>query len=142
LKRSGGKSSQQPPEEPTFFIEAPLGKAVGLALREAGLKVVLHTEVLPQDAEDVTYLKLCAENGWIIFTADGDVHNKPNQRILIASRGLRVFRLTRNHWPWPEKLNAFRLAVPQVLKLARNETRPFIARIDKQGRIGTVDFLT
>jgi PIN domain-containing protein len=140
LKRSGGNS---PPrlEDFVFFIERPLGKKVGLALREQGLRVVLHTEKLKDDALDEEYLALCAERGWVVITADSDVHTKVNQRLLVKNGRLRVFRLTRNHWRWQEKVEAFTLAIPAMLRLLRRTPAPFIARIDRKGNITSKDTL-
>lgn len=113
-----------------------------MALRSAGLKVVLYWDVLKDGLDDACYLGLCAKKNWVALTADSDVHNKSNQRILIDALGVRVFRLTRNHWPWRDKLRAFTLAIPAMLRLLRGGTRPFIARINRDGKICSLDTLS
>lgn len=112
---------------------------MGLALRDAGLSVVFHLDYLPDAASDEEYLELCVRNGWAVITADGDVHEKPNQRLMIRNGGLRVFRLTRNHWPWAEKVQAFKLALPAMGRLILRLDPPFIARINKTGSITKID---
>lgn len=102
---------------------------------------MFHLDYLSESADDEEYLELCAKNGWAVITADGDVHDKPNQRLMVRNGGLRVFRLTGNHWPWAEKVEAFKLALPAMERLIRKADPPFIARINRTGQIGKVDYL-
>jgi hypothetical protein len=140
LTRSDG-NSRPPLEGFTLFLERPLGKKVAAALRALGISVVGHSEVLAETADDAEYLGLCAERDWVPLTADSDVHTNPAQRALIKRSRLRVFRLTRNHWPWQEKLEAFVAALPAMDALLRAQPGPFIARINRAGKISSVEDL-
>jgi PIN like domain len=133
-------NSPRPLEGKTLFLERPLGKRVAVALRDMGVTVVAHWEVLAETASDAEYLGLCADKGWIPLTADSDVSTNPAQRLLIARGRLQVFRLTRNHWPWQEKLNAFVAALPSIQRLLV-EPGPYIARINRKGEIARVEYL-
>jgi hypothetical protein len=61
--------------------------------------------------------------------------------MLIRRAGLRVFRLTRNHWPWEDKVAAFVAALPAIEALIRDNPGPFIARINRVGGISKVEDL-
>lgn len=84
---------------------------------------------------------MCASRGWIPLTADSDVSNSMAQKILIKRAKLRVFRLTRNHWPWAEKLDAFLKALPAIEDLLRERPGPYIARINRKGQISSIESL-
>jgi len=73
---SDGNSSQ-PLEGVTLFVEYSVGVHVAHTLRAAGIRVVWHQDVLPDNADDVTYLGRCAREGWVPLTADSDVHTLP-----------------------------------------------------------------
>jgi hypothetical protein len=138
-KQSDGNSRRPQLKDLVFFIERPLGKKVGVALRNAGLSVVFHLDHLPETADDEAYLALCVRKGWAVITSDSDIHDKPNQRRMVKNGRLRAFRLTGNHWPWAEKVRAFELALPAMGRLAQRLDPPFIARINKTGEIGKID---
>jgi hypothetical protein len=125
----------------TLFIKRPLGKRIGEALRAMGVKVVLHSDFFGETAADTEYLARCALEGWIPLTADSDVHNSPLQKLLIREAKLQVFRLVRNHWPWAEKLAAFVAALPAIERLVRKQPGPFIARINREGKISALEDL-
>lgn len=140
MKRSAG-NSRPPLEGFTLFLERPLGKRIATAIRQMGVSVVGHWEVLAETADDAEYLGRCAAEGWIPLTADSDVHNVPAQRFLIKRTRLQVFRLTRNHWPWRDKLAAFVAALPAIEALLKSRPGPFIARINRAGEICSLDDL-
>ena len=141
MKRSAG-NSRPPLEGFTLFLERPLGKKIAVAIRQLGVQVVTHSEVFSETADDAEYLGRCATEGWIPLTADSDVHSVPAQRFLIKRTQLRVFRLTRNHWPWQTKLEAFVAALPAIEQLLRTRQGPFIARINRAGEISSLDELS
>lgn len=140
MTRSDG-NSRPPLEGFTLFLERPLGKKVAAALRALGITVVGHWECLSETADDAEYLGLCADNDWVPLTADSDVHTNPAQRALIKRTSLRVFRLTRNHWPWQDKLDAFASALPAMDSLLRTQPGPFIARINRTGEVSSIEDL-
>lgn len=112
------------------------------AIRAMGVRVVGHWEVLPEKASDAQYLGLCASEGWIPITADSDVHAITAQKILIRRAKLQVFRLTRNHWPWQDKLAAFIAALPVIEALIKEQPGPFIARINRAGQLSMLEDLS
>jgi hypothetical protein len=111
------------------------------AIRAMGVRVVGHWEVFAETASDAAYLQRCADEGWIPITADSDVHTEALQKILIRRTRLQVFRLTRNHWPWQDKIAAFVAALPTIEACIKERPGPFIARIDRHGRISRLEVL-
>jgi hypothetical protein len=57
-KRSAG--STRPLEDFTFFVEVSLGWRVAEKLREAGFRIVTHTDVMRADATDEEWVTLAA----------------------------------------------------------------------------------
>ena len=142
MKPSGGNSPEPlDPSSFTYFVERPLGKKVGLALREKGHRVVLHLDVFRDDSPDEQWIVRAAREGWVALGADVAVRWTPNLKRAIYISGLRLFNLTRNTWPAAVKAEAFIAAMPAIERLLRKRTGPFIATINKDGKVaGVYDF--
>ena len=58
-------------DEFVFFIDRSLGKiAVATALRNAGARVEVHDDHLPQNAKDKEWLGYVGKRKWVVLTQD------------------------------------------------------------------------
>jgi uncharacterized protein YfiM (DUF2279 family) len=119
----------------TYFVERPLGKGVGRALRQSGYTVVLHAEVFPDRAEDDVWISAAAANGWVALGSDVRLRFTPGLKRAVFLSGLRLFTLARNHWSGQEKAAAFIAAMPAIQRLLHRLPGPFIATVSKAGAI-------
>lgn len=63
----------------TFFTDRDLGQQFPNILRAAGLTVVRHSDLFPQDASDEQWLERVGADGWIAVTHDRRIRYKPNE---------------------------------------------------------------
>lgn len=90
--RKPSAASSPPREPPTFFVERSLGKGILVAaLRARGLNVVVHDEILPQDALDPVWLRLAGREGWIVLTKDGRIRYREIERTALIESRVRAF---------------------------------------------------
>jgi predicted nuclease of predicted toxin-antitoxin system len=135
-KPSGGTSKQL--DDWTFLVEVSLGKRVAATLRESGLRVVAHNEVLAPDVSDTDWIQAAAKANWVVLTKDGEIQRKPNEVGAIMRSGLRVFVLSRGNWTAEEMAKAFILAATGMRKVLIAYDGAFIARITKSGGVSTI----
>lgn len=142
MKRSDGSSPGRPENKYTYYIERPLAKGPGLALRERGFSVVLHLEVFPDDrTDDEVWINRVAAEGWVALGADVRLRWTPTLKRAVYNARLRLFNLTNNNGTGPEKAAAFVQAMPAIGRLLARRAGPFIAKVNMEGKIvGVYDF--
>jgi hypothetical protein len=64
-------------ETSTFFVDRCLGKSVGIALQQAGLRVEFHADHFADDADDATWISVVGQRGWIVLTKDKAIRTRP-----------------------------------------------------------------
>src|SRR5437879_732694 len=94
-KRSVANSvSQKPPDELTFFLDRQLGRyKMAGALRKAGLKIEIHDDHFPQDAQDPEWLTAAGKNDWIVVTRDERIRYRVAERQAMRRAKVRAFVL-------------------------------------------------
>src|SRR3989344_8160221 len=90
-KKRSATSSSKPLDEIVSFIDRSLGrKAVATALRNAGARVEVHDDHLPQDAKDEEWLRYVGEREWVVLTQDDRIRFHYHERTaLLQAKGLR-----------------------------------------------------
>lgn len=125
-------------EETTFFLDRMLGKhQCADGLRAAGLKVVIHDDIFPQNTEDTEWIGRCALENWVIITGD---HWKRGRREAaqiraVATGKVRVFQLATNDIPAELWAQAIIKVEREILKLLKENMGPFMARIRPGGHV-------
>jgi PIN like domain len=133
LKKPSGTKAELLLSESTFFIDRCLGKGVGAALREAGLRVEFHADHFPDDADDQTWILEVGRRGWVVLTKDKAIRTRPVEVHAVESAKVRMFRLSSGNMKGAEMARVF---VDQRLSMGRfikKHPPPFIARVSASG---------
>ena len=138
MKPSDGNSPGRPENTYTYFVERPLGKGVGLALRARGFNAVLHLDVFRDNVDDDVWISRVASEGWVALGADARLRWTPNLKHAVYISGLRLFNLTSNNWTGAVKAHAFVTAMPAIGRLCARKAGPFVARVTQAGKVVNV----
>jgi predicted nuclease of predicted toxin-antitoxin system len=135
-KRRSGTSI--PPEKQleryTFFVERSLGEnKVAQALRNIGLNVERHKDRFAQDANDVDWLAVCGQRGWVVLTKDKAIRYNELELAALISAGVATFVIASGEMRAEDMSDAFIKALPQIARFLKNKEMPFIARVSPDG---------
>lgn len=134
-KRSATKSPTLP-DEFVFFIDRSLGKkSVANALRQAGAKVKVHDDHLPQDSRDEEWLAYVGERNWVALTQDARIrYHELEFRALLRAK-VRAFVLTAKGLRGEENAAIIVNALPAMLRFLAKHPGPFVARIGRNSKV-------
>ena len=124
----------------TVFLDRCLGTSdVANALQDAGVFVELLDDTpLPQDVSDVVWLRYATERGCLALSKDKNIRHRRNELSAVKRSGARLYVLTSGNLGGDEMGDAFRRAMPRIIKLANEREGPYIAKVFKDGRIALV----
>ena len=124
------------PSSITFFIDRCLGsKRIVAALREAGLTVESHDDNFATDAQDVDWLPIVGERGWIVLTKDANIDRRPLERMAVARSGVCLFILASQNLSGNDMIDILTKAIVPIQNLVRKHPAPFIAKIYRDSRV-------
>ncbi len=121
---SATSTGQRKPPKTTVFIDRSLGKQVATALRRYGLTVKTMADVYEDDGqyiEDTEWIRECASNGWIVFTQDAKIRERPSEIGEVLNSGAKVFCLHQQNLSAPAKTLYYGR---HVLSIIRRSRRP------------------
>jgi len=142
-KRSVANSaSPKPPDELTFFLDRQLGRyKIAGALRKAGLKIEIHDDHFPQDAQDPEWLTAAGKKNWIVITRDERIRYRVAERQAIRRAKVRAFVLAAQGDLRAEMLaEIFLKALPKIRRTVKKQKPPFIAKISRGGDVTLLEF--
>ncbi|HEX5645583.1 MAG TPA: hypothetical protein VFX56_01320 [Nitrospira sp.] len=135
-KPSGANSPSKRPDEPVFFLDRSLGKKrVATALREAGATLHIHDDHFPPDAKDEDWLLEAGRRGWIVLTKDHRIRYRHVERLALMKAGVAAFILTAGDLQGDEMAQIFVKALPRITRFLKNHTKPFIAKLARDGSV-------
>ena len=118
--------------EPRFYVDECLGSDHFIdPLRDAGLNVVRHREILKKGVPDETWIGAAARAEYFALTEDANVMRKAHQSELIIKSGLGLFIVKGSKHSEKGKLVVQNRA--QLLRFIKKNYRPFIATITQSG---------
>jgi predicted nuclease of predicted toxin-antitoxin system len=125
------------PRKPaTLFIDRCLGKhVIAQALRQAGATVELHDEHFSQNERDSIWLAEVGRRGWIVLTKDQRFQKRFPEIAAIAAAGVAVFQLGTGNMPGAEMSELLSKNWQKLVSFSKGNRAPFIARLNKSGRI-------
>jgi predicted nuclease of predicted toxin-antitoxin system len=142
-KRSVANSaSPKPLEELTFFLDRQLGgyKMAGI-LRTASLRIEVHDDHFPQNAQDSEWLTAAGENDWIVVTRDERIRYRVAEKQAMRRAKVRAFVLAAQGDLRAEMLaEIFLKALPKIRRMVGQRAAPFIAKISRDGNITLLEF--
>ena len=107
-------------------------------LRKAGLDVRIQGETadLPRQLSDPDWADFVARQGWVAVTRDKRMRYRAAEKRAIASSGLALFVLvSRYDIKRSDIISQIEAAAPRMARFMRQHSPPFIAGIDRSGKI-------
>src|SRR2546423_13137533 len=101
-----------------------------------GARVQMHRDHFVEDADDVDWLPVIAQRGWVILSKDH--YNWLEVRAIKNAKG-RAFLLVRGELPGDEQATIISKALPEMLRILDLTAPPFIAKIYRDGRVHLTD---
>jgi hypothetical protein len=133
--RSASATGPQP-EARTFFVDRSLGaKHVVDALRLAGLDVIGHAERFAHDADDLEWLQVAGESGWVVLTKDANIRRNEIERRALIDAGVAAFMLARADLAGATMAQLWVKSIPKLLRALEEHTPPFIATLSASGQV-------
>jgi predicted nuclease of predicted toxin-antitoxin system len=132
-RKPSGTKAELLLESSTFFVDRCLGKSVGVALRQSGLQVELHSDHFADDADDQTWITVVGQRGWVVLTKDKAILTRPIELQAVIAAKVRMFRLPSGNMTGEDMGRVF---VNNRLKMGRfmkKHPPPFIARVSASG---------
>lgn len=139
----------------TFYFDRNFGKGLPTSLLALKLKVVHHhahkadlgmscksrkEQLFGPETPDDEWLQYVGKKGWIAFSHDEKFHlpGYENEMAAIKQFGVGCFYLWGANARCHEKALCFLKAYDQIVKVVETTPRPFIYRIDKNGKLSKV----
>ena len=98
-------------------------------LRNAGLQVEAHHTRFRHNTEDIDWLAVVGEKKWIPLMRDLEIGRNPIELNALLSARVRAFVVERGDWPDSENAKTIIGALPNILRLLRENNFPFIAKV-------------
>lgn len=121
----------------TFFIDRNTGgKALRASLALAGMKIVLHDELFPQNTADEAWIKSVSDSGFIVITGDKDVTHRLAFLKRARDASARVFILIGlNSATGPDRAVYILKCVPRIQQLLAACQPPCIWKIGEDAKV-------
>ena len=111
-----------------FFVDRSLGgRRIVEALRQSGAS--------PIDATDEEWLEEAGRRRWLVLTKDSRIARRTLELLAIARAEARVFVLGAGNMTSAEMSAILVRASGSMQRLATSEPGPFIARVQRSGRV-------
>lgn len=119
-----------------FFVDRSLGgRRIVEALRQSGASAIAHDEEFPIDATDEEWLEEAGRRRWLVLTKDSRIARRTLELLAIARAEARVFVLGAGNMTSAEMSAILVRASGSMQRLATSEPGPFIARVQRSGRV-------
>ena len=120
----------------TFYFDRSTGRALPDALKLLKLNIEHQTDHFVHDTPDDQWLSVVGSNGWFVVTHDEKFHKAGFEAELAAVKTFNIgcFYLWGAEATRWRKMQCFARAYDKIKEVALNQPRPFIYRIEKNGR--------
>jgi hypothetical protein len=134
-KRSSGRRPAA--EQPEFLIDRSLGRlTVPAALRSVGLTAHtladIYGEESAQETEDVEWIRLAAQQGWVVLCKDDRIRRRPAERDALMDGKVRAFCLTNANLGFDAQAAYYLANRHRILQAAR-KPGPYLYGVYKDG---------
>ena len=124
------------PPEPVFFLDRAMSaRRVVEALQEAGAVFHRHDDSFPQNTLDTDWLPHVGQQGWFVITQDLRIRYNPLEKKALLENRVGAFILVGKNLSGAGMAECVRRALPKMTDLARQQPRPFIAKVYADGRV-------
>lgn len=128
------------PQPHTLYFDRSTGRALPDALKILRLPVEHQSDHFKHDTEDDIWLAAIGEKGWYVFTHDKKFHYMPAEKSAVKQFDIGCFVLWGAQATRWEKMLCFAKGYRNIIKVIISKKKPFIYRIDKNGKANQVKF--
>ena len=104
-----------------------------------GATVLIHDDHFASDEQDINWLKVAGEKGWIVLTKDRRIRYRALEKMRHMKAGVAAFFLTSEDLKGNEMAEIFVHTLPAISKTIINYQKPFIAKITRNGRVSVLE---
>jgi hypothetical protein len=94
-----------------------------------------HGQHFAAGTEDSVWLPFVGQQGWILVTKDKRIRFNQLEKTAVRRYRVREFYFSSGNFTGAEMAEILVAALPEMLKVYRQHTPPFIASISKSGKI-------
>lgn len=102
------------------------------------MQVAIHDDHFAPDALDEDWLREAGQRSWVVRTKDRGIRYRGPALAAIRLSAVRMFVLTAGDLQGPEMAAIFVRALPRILRVARGQPAPFIAKVTKSGVVSVL----
>ena len=118
----------------TFFVDRSSGKQLADGLTEIGLNVEKHDDHFEQNTLDIIWLEECGNRNWVVISSGKAIKKNVLEKEALMKNNLAAFFFTSSGLSSEQAIEIVKKSLSQVAKLILSAQRPFIARLDKEGK--------
>lgn len=97
----------------------------------------MHDDHFSQAAQDEAWFPEVGKRNWIVLTKDARIAKRLTERLAVANANIKMFVLTSQSLSGSEMANSFAAALPGLVKFIARNNAPFIAKVQKNGRVSS-----
>ena len=128
--------SSKQPEDRVYFFDRSIGKhKVATAVRDSGRRVIIHDDEFEPSTPDEDWLPVVGQKNWIVVTKDMNIRYRENEIAALETARVRMFVLSSGNMTGDEMARAVVLALPGMERMMNRRKGPFLAGIDRNGRV-------
>jgi PIN like domain len=138
-KRSAASSKQRRSASVTILVDECLGRyAVPEALKAAGARVLLHSQLFPAGIDDEQWLRaLAARRDISVISKDRQIRRRTLEHEAVIAGRVRLFSLTTAGMNSREQADIFVRALRRIERCSR-QPGPFVAIVTASGAVRIV----
>jgi hypothetical protein len=105
------------------------------ALLGANVSFESHLDHFAAGTEDTEWLPQIGKRGWCLLTTDKRIRKRPLEREAVRVNEVRMFYFANNEANGEQMGETLRRALPEMKRLAAEQSPPFTASISKAGEV-------
>lgn len=139
-KKRSAASSKPSPSDVRLYLDRNLGKhVIAGALRAVGIAVEVHDDHLAANAPDEEWISLVGRTQWLAITKDKNIRYRAAELEAIKEHGAKVLVVRAKNATGQDIADILIKANVQIQRFAQTHPAPFVAGIDRSGRVSMYD---
>ncbi len=135
-RKQSAVNSRRLLEELVFYLDRNLGKhIIADTLRYSGVEVEIHDDHLPINAPEEHWIELVGQRNWIAITKDKNIRYRTAEIEAIRKYNARVIVIRAKNATGSEIAEVILKSMKRITRFAKKTKPPFIAGIDRSGRV-------
>jgi len=129
-------ASSTPPSDVRLYLDRNLGRhVIADALRASGIAVEVHDDHLAVNAPDEDWISLVGSKHWLAITKDKNIRYRAAELNAVKEYDAKVLVVRAKNATGPEIADILIEARVRIQRFAQTHRAPFVAGIDRSGRI-------